>query len=146
MRIIFALMLSTLSGFVLATEPVQFDYMMNCQGCHLPNGEGFPARNVPRVKDHLGKFLHVEGGREFLIQVPGSAQSDLDDKKLSAVINWMLTTFSASELPQDFEPYTENEVSRLRTKTLIDVKGAREVLMSRIEKIEPLNQNLGNPP
>ncbi|MEH6912273.1 MAG: cytochrome c, class I [Oceanicoccus sp.] len=130
----------------MATEPVQFDYMMNCQGCHLPNGEGFPARNVPRVKDHLGKFLHVEGGREFLIQVPGSAQSDLDDKKLSAVINWMLTTFSASELPQDFEPYTENEVSRLRTKTLIDVKGAREVLMSRIEKIEPLNQNLGNPP
>lgn len=139
-------MLSALSGFVLATEPVQFDYMMNCQGCHLSNGEGFPARNVPRVKDHLGKFLHVEGGREFLIQVPGSSQSDLDDKKLSAVINWMLTTFSASELPQDFKPYTENEVSRLRTKTLIDVKGAREVLMSRIEKIEPLNQNIGNSP
>jgi len=117
--------------------------MMNCQGCHLPNGEGFPSRNVPKVKDHLGKFLHVEGGREFLIQVPGSAQSDLNDKKLSAVINWMLTTFSPAELPQNFKPYTETEVGKLRIKTLIDVKGAREVLMGRIEKLQLQQQDTG---
>ena len=77
-----------------ATEPVHFDYMMNCQGCHLPQGEGFPLRDVPRVKGQLGKFLHVDGGREFLVQVPGSAQSDLNNERLAAVINWMLTTFT----------------------------------------------------
>ena len=143
MRFLFTLTFCALSACVSATEPVQFDYMMNCQGCHLPNGEGFPSRNVPKVKDHLGKFLHVEGGREFLIQVPGSAQSDLNDKKLSAVINWMLTTFSPAELPQNFKPYTETEVGKLRIKTLIDVKGAREVLMGRIEKLQLQQQDTG---
>jgi hypothetical protein len=146
LRILFAFMLYASTELVLATEPVQFDYMMNCQGCHLPNGEGFPAHNVPRVKDHLGKFLQVEDGREFLIRVPGSAQSDLDDERLTAVINWMLTTFSAAELPADFEPYTVDEVRRLRKNPLIDVKGTREVLMSRIEKTGQLRQNTGDRP
>lgn len=146
MRSLFAIITFTLSGFVCATEPVQFDYMMNCQGCHLPNGEGFPARNVPKVKGHMGKFLSVEGGREFLIRVPGSAQSDLNDERLTAVVNWMLATFSADELPRDFEPYTAAEVSQLRENPLIDVKGARKILISRIEETQQLKQSTGNKP
>ena len=47
----------------VATDAVEFDYMMNCQGCHLPNGEGFPARNVPKVKDHMGKSHLTSEGR-----------------------------------------------------------------------------------
>ncbi|MEP0202208.1 MAG: cytochrome c, class I [Halioglobus sp.] len=146
LRCIFAIVAFMLSGWVYATEPVQFDYMMNCQGCHLPNGEGFPARNVPKVKDHMGKFLSVDDGREFLIRVPGSAQSDLNDERLTAVINWMLATFSANELPPNFQPYTVAEVSRLRQNPLIDVKGAREILMSRIEKTEQRKQRTGDQP
>lgn len=119
-----------------ATDRVQFDYMMNCQGCHLPQGQGFPKRDVPAVNGHLGKFLHVEGGRDFLIQVPGSAQSDLNDERLTAVINWMLTTFSSEELPVNFQPYSVAEVSSLRKNPLIDVKGTRADL---IEKIKRLN-------
>lgn len=119
-----------------ATDPVQFDYMMNCQGCHLPQGQGFPKRDVPTVKGHVGKFLHVEGGREFLVQAPGSAQSDLNSERLTAVINWMLTTFSADELPADFQPYSVSEVRELRKSPLIDIKGTRAAL---IEKIRLLN-------
>lgn len=129
------ILLLMLASPVLATEPAQFDYMMNCQGCHLPNGEGFPAHQVPAVKDHLGKFLHVEGGRQFLIQVPGSAQSDLSDEKLTSVINWMLTTFSPNELPESFSPYTAEEVGHLRQDPLIDVKGIRAKLITRIERL-----------
>ena len=119
-----------------ATDAVQFDYMMNCQGCHLPDGQGFPRRNVPNLSGHLGKFLHVTGGREFLVQVPGSAQSDLDDERLTAVINWMLVTFSANELPEDFQPYTVSEVNALRRTPLVDVKSTRAVLMKRIQKAD----------
>ncbi|MEM1436741.1 MAG: hypothetical protein AAGG11_22020 [Pseudomonadota bacterium] len=115
-----------------ATEPVQFDYMMNCQGCHLPDGAGFEARGVPAVAGNLGNFLRVEGGREFLVQVPGSAQSDLGDGQLAAVLNWMLTTFSAAQLPSDWQPYDAAEVHRLRQSPLIEVAPVRSHLMELI--------------
>ena len=119
-----------------ATEPVRVDYMLNCQGCHLPDGSGFPERDVPAIKNHLGKFLLVEGGREFLIQVPGAAQSDLPDKQLTRLINWMLTTFSPSEIPENFNPYSVAEVRELRKKPLINVAAIRQNLLNRIKLIE----------
>ncbi len=119
-----------------ATEPVRVDYMLNCQGCHLPDGMGFPQRDVPTIKNHLGKFLHVEGGRAFLIRVPGAAQSDLTDMRLTNVINWMLTTFSPDELPENFSPYTSEEVSALRAAPLINVKATRAELIEKIKQLE----------
>jgi|AOAMet1_04_M0_20_1038515.scaffolds.fasta_scaffold29003_2 hypothetical protein len=116
-----------------ATDPVQFDYMMNCQGCHLPDGAGFPGRNVPAVAGNLGNFLRVQGGREFLVQVPGSAQSDLGDAQLAAVLNWMLTTFSAEQLPNDWQPYGAAEVQQLRQFPLIEVAPMRRHLMGLVE-------------
>ncbi len=126
-----ALLMASLHA--VATDPVQFDYMMNCQGCHLPDGAGFPARNVPAVAGNLGNFLHVDGGREFLVRVPGSAQSDLDDARLAAVLNWMLTTFSAEQLPSDWQPYGAAEVHQLRQSPLIEVAPLRSHLMGLIE-------------
>ena len=119
-----------------ATDQVQFDYMMTCQGCHLPQGQGFPLRDVPSINGYLGKFLHVAGGREFLVQVPGSAQSDLDSERLAAVINWMLFIFSPDELPEDFQPYTAAEVSQLRKTPLVDVKGTRAALVEKIQQTQ----------
>jgi mono/diheme cytochrome c family protein len=121
------------SLYAAATDPVQFDYMMNCQGCHLPDGAGFPARGVPVIAGNLGNFLRVDGGREFLVQVPGSAQSDLGDAQLAAVLNWMLTTFSAEQLPSDWQPYGAAEVHLLRQSPLIEVGSMRSHLMRLIE-------------
>lgn len=118
---------------IAATAPEQFDYMMNCQGCHLPDGAGFPAHNVPAVAGNLGNFLHVEGGREFLVQVPGSAQSDLDDERLAAVLNWILTTFSAEQLPADWQRYSASEVRALRQTPLLEVAPVRAQLMALID-------------
>jgi hypothetical protein len=125
-----------LSSGLSATEPAQLDYMLNCQGCHLPDGSGYPARNVPALNNHLGKFLQVEGGREFLVQVPGSAQSDLPDKRLAAVLNWMLLTFSPEQLPIPFQPYQVEEISRLRQTPLIEVAQVRQKLIENIERGE----------
>lgn len=126
-------MLALLAPPALATEPVEVDYMLNCQGCHLPDGSGMEARGVPSLRDHMGRFLSVEGGREFLIRVPGSAMSDLDDARLAAVVNWMLRTFSPDALPEDFDPYGAEEVAALRAAPLIDVTGERAKLLQRID-------------
>ena len=51
----------------LAKERAHLDYMLHCQGCHLPDGSGFPNK-VPKLNDHVGKFLSV-AGRELPPQV-----------------------------------------------------------------------------
>jgi len=117
-----------------ATEPRQFDYMVNCQGCHLPDGSGNPQRQVPAFSGQLGKFLSVPGGRAYLVQVPGSALSGLSDEALAGVLNWMLTTFSPAELSHDFEPYTALEVQRWRPSVPTDIQHVREDLLRRIAR------------
>mgnify|MGYP001765019447 CR=1 FL=1 len=133
-----ALLLLLAAGSCWATEPAQADYMLNCQGCHLPDGSGFPARQVPDLREQMGRFLSVPGGREFLVQVPGSAQSALNDADLARVLNWMLQRFSAAQLPADFQPYTAAEVGALRQQPLARVSEVRSELLERIARQEQL--------
>ena len=115
-----------------ATEQRQFDYMLNCQGCHLPDGSGNPQRQVPAFPGQLGKFLSVPDGRAYLVQVPGSALSGLSDDALAGVLNWMLVTFSAAELPADFKPYTGAELHAWRQTSPVDIERVRRELLERI--------------
>lgn len=108
------------------------NYILNCQGCHLPDAMGAPGL-VPRMKDFVGNFLNVEGGREFIVRVPGSANAPIDDKELADVLNWMLETFSKDQLPEDFRPYNAKEVESLRSRPLMDVNGRRAVLIQQIQ-------------
>lgn len=117
-----------------ATEPRQFDYMVNCQGCHLPDGSGNPQRQVPAFSGQLGKFLSVPGGRAYLVQVPGSALSGMSEEALAGVLNWMLTTFSPAELPRNFQPYTALEVKQWRSSVPADIQQVREDLLRRIAR------------
>ncbi|MDH0646962.1 hypothetical protein N5D48_09805 [Pseudomonas sp. GD03858] len=121
-----------LAGTAWATEPRQFDYMLHCQGCHLPDGGGNPQRGVPAFPGQLGKFLWVPGGREYLVQVPGSALSGLSDDALAGVLNWMLARFDAEHLPTDSQPYTGAEVRRWRRSIPTDVAATRQQLLQRI--------------
>jgi hypothetical protein len=124
-----------------ATEPRQFDYMLNCQGCHLPDGSGNPQRQVPAFPGQLGKFLSVPGGREYLVQVPGSALSGLSDDSLAGVLNWMLETFSAAELPDGFTPYTGEELHAWRQQPPVDVGPVRQQLLQSIARQEQQSEN-----
>lgn len=115
------------------TEGVAVDYMTNCQGCHLPDGTGMASRGVPSLRAQMARFLSVDGGRAFLVRVPGAAMSDLDDARLAAVLNWMLAQFDPVGLPGDFIPYEANEVAALRATPLINVKSTRAALIRSVE-------------
>ena len=121
-----------------ATEPAEADYMLNCQGCHLPEGQGFPDRQVPDLRHQMARFLKVPGGRKFLVQVPGSAQTALNDADLARLPNWMLLRFSSAQMPADFQPYTAAEVGPLRKQPLARVSEVRSELLERIARQEQL--------
>ena len=114
-------------------DRARVNYMLNCQGCHLPDGDG--VGDIPRMKGFVGNFLRVPGGREFVVRVPGSANAALDDAFLAELLNWMLVEISAGELPEDFQPYTAEEVGRYRAQPLSDVNAVRTALVQKIAQL-----------
>lgn len=136
---LFTLLLLTLSLSVQATSKVELNYMLNCQGCHLPDGSGFAARGVPSLKGHMAKFLQVPGGREFLVQVPGSAMSDLNDIELAVLLNWMLVKFNPADIPAGFQSYSAPELTELRKQPLLEVTHKRQQLLEKIQLQEANN-------
>lgn len=108
------------------------NYILNCQGCHLPDGSGSEG-NVPKMNDFVGYFLHVPGGREFIVQVPGAAGAPISDRELADVMNWMLLNFSKNELPDPYVPYDAEEIAKLRKEPLIDMHHRREELIVKIK-------------
>lgn len=114
-------------------DRARINYMLNCQGCHLPDGGG--VGDIPRMKGFVGNFLRVPGGREFVVRVPGSANAALNDAFLAELLNWMLVEISAGELPEDFQPYTAEEVRRYRAQPLSDVNAVRTELVQKIAQL-----------
>lgn len=107
------------------------NYMLHCQGCHLPGAAGVEGK-VPAMKDFVGWFLHSEEGREFVIRVPGVSQSALDDNELAELVNWILLTNSKQQLPDDFRPFSAAEVGRLRSAPEPDPQKTRVRILARI--------------
>ena len=116
---------------VVDVERAAINYMLHCQGCHLPHGEGI-AGSVPDLRSAMGKFLQVPGGREFLVQVPGSANAALADGALADLLNWLLVTTSGDQLAAGWNPYTAGEVGRLRSSPLLKVAEIRASLIARM--------------
>lgn len=114
-----------------ASADARTDYMINCMGCHKPDGSGTNG-DVPSLIGSMGRFLSVPGGREYLVQVPGTAQSLLNHQRTADVINWMLYRYSEAQLPRSFAPYTEEEVALYRSVPLMHPDKVREKLMSLI--------------
>ncbi len=95
------------------------DYLLHCSGCHMPDGTGLSSV-VPTLHDVIGRMVAEPGGRDYVIRVPGVSQAPINDEKLTAVINWMLTEFSSETLPENFQPFTVTEVTRARSQLLAD--------------------------
>ena len=121
-------------GLVLAADINQqrakFHYQMHCEGCHTPDGTG--AMSVPRMKDQVGMFLETRSGRDYLVQVPGSATSALENEELAEVLNWILVEMGGDSVAPDFTPYTADEVGQLRGKPLNEVERYRAQLLAEI--------------
>lgn len=116
-----------LAAPLVSAATAQFNYMLHCQGCHLPDGKATPGIIPPLVG--AGRFLSAEGGREYLIRVPGVALSTISDEELAALLNWMLEQFSATELPDGFIPYTASEVNEQRQRPLVYVDEVRKEII-----------------
>ena len=107
----------------------RLNYMLNCQGCHAADGRGL--NDIPTMADFVGSFLSVDGGRAYLVQVPGSANSPLSDQDLADVLNWILLTMSAAQLPHPFVPYSAKEVAGFRQQPLADAAATRARLLEK---------------
>jgi len=112
-----------------ADPPAQL-YMLNCWGCHRPDGEGIPG-TAPPLRGAVD-FLRVPGGREYLISVPGVALSPLSNEQAADVMNWILKSFSKDRVPTDFKPYTAGEIAKVRTTHMLDIKKARAELVTEM--------------
>ena len=115
-------------------DRARYHYQMFCQGCHTPDGSGVNA--VPPLKGMMGVFLRSQRGREFMVQVPGSATSKLDDAQMAEVLNWCIENFSASSLINgDYLPYTAEEVGRLRQSPLQEIDNTRAEVLAEIARL-----------
>ncbi|MCH8072111.1 MAG: hypothetical protein IIA09_09200 [Proteobacteria bacterium] len=115
--ILFAAMLFIAVLSVQADPKV--DYLLHCSGCHLPDGSGHPPV-VPTLHDAIGRMVAEPEGRSYIVRVPGVSPAPIDDKKLTELLNWMLTEFSSDTLPKNFKPLTVKEVKRARSQLLAD--------------------------
>lgn len=112
-------------------ETPSINYMLQCQGCHLADGAGSPGA-VPPLRNLVGKFLRVSGGREYLVRVPGSAQSELSHGELAELLNWIVRRFGPEEDAAALAPFTAEEVERWRRRPLVEVEAVRRDLLRRI--------------
>lgn len=93
-------------------SPAQ-DYMLYCMGCHGPQAQGVPGK-VPPLAHSIGRFMRSAAGRDYLLRVPGAANSVLSDAQLAAVLNWLAEEFNAEELTADMPKFTAAEVGARR--------------------------------
>jgi cytochrome c553 len=109
-------------------------WTLNCQGCHRADGMG-TDETAPSLAGTVAKFLHAPAGREYLSEVPGVATSALGDADLAEVMNWMLYRFDRPHVPANFQPYTAEEVGRLRQTPLhIEASKVRNKLLQQASR------------
>jgi hypothetical protein len=132
--LIFFLALLPYRAYALNEERASFNYMLYCQGCHTADAMGHVDR-IPRMNGYVGNFLKVDGGREYLSQVPGAANASVDDIQLAELLNWIILNYSGDSLPGNFEPYTSDEVAALRQYPLMEVVDHRAQLVNKINAL-----------
>jgi mono/diheme cytochrome c family protein len=106
----------------LAASPAQ-DYTLYCMGCHGAQAQGVPGR-IPPLAGSVSLFMRMPEGRDYVLRVPGAANSALPDAQLAAVLNWLAESYGAPGAPRSV-PFTVDEVTRARRTPLADVQARR---------------------
>lgn len=128
MRILALAAALCIAGTANADKDPHADYLLYCRGCHLHTGDAVPAANVPSLHE-LVPLIATQAGRDYLVRVPGVAQTPMTDEQVAEVLNWVLKNFNAETLPADFRPYTAEEVAAVRGKVLPNPLKAREEIL-----------------
>ena len=95
-------------------------YLLTCGGCHGLEGVS-NSKLVPDLKDQVGYFLNLPEGRRYLVRLPNVAFSMTTDEALTELVNYVVFTLGAANVPKGAKPYTVREVSELRRSPLTEV-------------------------
>jgi mono/diheme cytochrome c family protein len=106
-------------------SPAQ-DYILNCMGCHGTQAQGVPGK-VPPLANMLSRFMRTAVGRNYVLRVPGAANSALSDAQLAAVLNWLAVTYDSPAT--SLAPFTREEVAAVRRTPLGSVLATRSAVV-----------------
>ena len=76
----------------------------------------------------LAPFLATPEGRAYLVRVPGVAQASLEDDRLAALLNWVMSEMSGTAPEPAYEAL---EVHELRGAPLRDAPAERRAVLER---------------
>lgn len=110
-------------------------YKLHCEGCHMADGAGHKGF-VPSFVGQIGSFTHSPEGRKFIIQVPGVSQSELSNREIADLMNWLLVAYDPDGLSSDFTPYDEREVEGWRNNPISDTAQLRRTILQDVEHDE----------
>lgn len=133
-------------SYFLGSEGPYKDYMLQCAGCHRFDGTGLELKGIPSFVNSIGLFSRIPEGRAYMIRVPGSAQSQINNNELAIVLNWIVAKYSPEEYHNDnFRPFTAAEVGASRPYRFDDVAVERDKLEKILKEkgLEPANYLYG---
>ncbi len=110
-------------------SPAQ-DYMLYCMGCHGTEAQGVPGK-IPPLAANVALFMRTPEGRNYVLRVPGAANSALPDAELAAVLNWLAERYPAPNEPAP-APFTSDEVTRARHTPLANVQATRREVVRQL--------------
>lgn len=118
---------AALATQALAAADPRIDYTLFCMGCHGAEARGVPGK-VPPLAGAVARFMRTPEGRDYMLRVPGAANSALSDAQLTAVLNWLAERDAAAG-EAAVAPFTLAEVTRVRRTPLADVPGTRRAVI-----------------
>jgi mono/diheme cytochrome c family protein len=111
------------------------DYMLYCMGCHGPDAHGVPGK-VPALAGSLSRFMRTPQGRDYVLRVPGAANSVLGDAQLAGVLNWLAARDAAAGEPA-VTPFSAAEVALARHQPLSNVLATRHEVVAALAATGP---------
>jgi len=110
--------------------------MLYCMGCHGAQAEGVPGK-IPPLAHSLGLYMRTAAGRDYVLRVPGAANSVLSDVQLTAVLNWLAREYDSQELAADVPLFTVAEVASRRHSALAAVLATRREVVRDLAATGP---------
>jgi cytochrome c553 len=123
------------AGSLQALADPSQDYMLYCMGCHGADARGVPGK-VPPLAGSLVSFMRTPKGRDYVLRVPGAANSALPDAQLAAVLNW-LADRDAVAGTTPVAPFTSAEVTLARHTPLANVQATRHEVVRELAATGP---------
>jgi mono/diheme cytochrome c family protein len=113
-------------GAATAAADPAYNYLLRCIGCHTSAGVSPPLGRIPPLQGVVGHFAKVPEGRRYLVNVPGIVSAQLSPAETASLLNWVIETYGGPSLPEDYRPFTAEEVVALRLEAPDNVMALRE--------------------